>query len=217
MCGGGPCFHTFFGIPLQLTVIIIGVIELVITIIATILNVVKFAQFVDPYSDECEGKDVCIGPLIKYSVFDAFFGVVCALLLIIGAHTRNHCMLITWMVITFLTSIKYIYVVVTHDWTSLEDWISITYLLFYLMVFTIIWSFFKEVNSWRANTAEPFSRPYPQHGQPSTTVVINQTFQPQTPGHGQYPQVTTPTNYPNQGQGYPPPYTQQDASAPFYK
>ena len=120
MCGGGPCFHTFFGIPLQLTVIIIGVIELVITIIATILNVVKFAQFVDPYSDECEGKDVCIGPLIKYSVFDAFFGVVCALLLIIGAHTRNHCMLITWMVITFLTSIKYIYVVVTHDWTSLE-------------------------------------------------------------------------------------------------
>ena len=44
MCGGGPCFNTFFGIPLQLTVIIIGVIELIITIVATILNVVKFAQ-----------------------------------------------------------------------------------------------------------------------------------------------------------------------------
>jgi hypothetical protein len=120
MCGGGPCFNTFFGIPLQLTVIIIGVIELIITIVATILNVVKYAQFVDPYGEECAGKDVCYGPLIKYSVFDAFFGVVCALLLILGAHTRNHCMLLTWMVITFCISLKYIWVVVTHDWTSLE-------------------------------------------------------------------------------------------------
>ena len=120
MCGGRPCFNSFLGIPLQLTVIIIGVIELIITIIATILNVVKYAQFVDPYGEECEGKDVCIGPLIKYSVFDAFFGIVCALLLIVGAHTRNHCMLITWMIITAVISLKYIWVVVTHDWTSLE-------------------------------------------------------------------------------------------------
>ena len=120
MCGDKPCFESFFGLPLQLTVIIIGVLELLITIVATILNVVKYAKYLDPEGPECEGKDVCIGPLIKYSVFDAFFGVVCAMLLIVGAHTKSHCMLITWMIITFICSIKYILVVVFHDWTSLE-------------------------------------------------------------------------------------------------
>jgi len=73
----------------------------------------------------------------------------------------------------------------------------------------------KEVNSWWSNTALPFSQPYPsQPGQPTTTVVVNQTFLPQSPVQ-QYPQVTTPTNYPNQG--YPPPYTPNQPSAPYYK
>merc|ERR1712110_77746 len=77
--GARPCFTSCFGIPLQTSVIIVGVIELFITIIATVLNIVKYAKYLDPDGDECEGKDVCIGPLIKYSVFDAFFGVLCAL------------------------------------------------------------------------------------------------------------------------------------------
>ena len=29
--------------------------------------------------------DVCVGPLLKYAVFDAFFGILCSLLLIGGA------------------------------------------------------------------------------------------------------------------------------------
>ena len=65
-------------------------------------------------------QDVCIGPIIKYAVFDAFFGVVCALLLIFGAHLRNNCLLISWVVITICTSLKYVYVVVFSDWSRLE-------------------------------------------------------------------------------------------------
>ena len=65
-------------------------------------------------------QDVCIGPIIKYAVFDAFFGVVCALLLIFGAHLRNNCLLISWVVITICTSLKYVYVVVVSDWSRLE-------------------------------------------------------------------------------------------------
>jgi hypothetical protein len=115
-----PCFSSCLGLPLQTTVIVIGLLELLITIVATVLNVVKYAKFMDPDGEECEGKDVCIGPLIKYSVFDAFTGVVCALLLIVGGYTRSHCLLITWCIVTLMASAKYVWVVVTHDWTSLE-------------------------------------------------------------------------------------------------
>ena len=65
-------------------------------------------------------QDVCIGPIIKYAVFDAFFGVGCSLLLIFGAHLRNNCLLISWLVITIFTSLKYVYVVVVSDWSRLE-------------------------------------------------------------------------------------------------
>ena len=202
----GPCFSSCFGLPLQTTVVVIGVIELFITIIATVLNVAKFAQNIDTEGEECEGKDVCLGPLIKYSVFDAFFGALCALLLIVGGHTRSHCLLVTWILVTLFTSLKYVWVVVTHDWTSLEDWISITYLAFYTSVFVIIWSFMAEMSQARRQ-GQAYAQPYPAQGH----VVINQTFQPAPPYHpNQCP--TTPPGYPP----HPPPYSQQPPSNPAY-
>merc|ERR1719322_577893 len=81
--------------PLQKAVYIIGLIELIITVIVTIANVVKYSQFVN--EEDCEGKDVCIGPIIKYCVFDAFFGILCSVLLFIGARMRHRCLLIFWI------------------------------------------------------------------------------------------------------------------------
>merc|ERR1712179_836846 len=129
MCGD-PCIKSVCGLSLQKSVTIIGIIELVITVLVTIANVVKHAKLIDTDSFECEGKDICIGPIIKYCVFDAFFGVLCALLLIFGASRRSRCLLIFCI----------------NDWTSLEDWISIVYLLFYTTVFLIVISFMKETN-----------------------------------------------------------------------
>jgi len=170
---------------------IIGFVQLGMTVIATILNVVKMSQGYDP--SECDGKDICIGAIIKFAVLDALFGIACALMLIFGAKLRNHCLLIFWIIITVVASAKYLYIVSTRDWTSLEDWISISYLLFYLVVFLIIFSLMKEV---KTNSAAGYV-----HGPvipANTTVVINQQIplQPQPPGY--YPP-------PNQ----PPPYTQQ--------
>ena len=123
MCGGEPCVRSVLGIPLQRSVLIIGYIELGITIIATILNTIKYATDRTGYDYECEENDVCFGPLIKYAVFDAFFGIICSLMLIFGARTRSHCLLICWMILTFFISFKYVWVVVTHDWTALEVYI----------------------------------------------------------------------------------------------
>ena len=36
-----------------------------------------------------QDKDVCIGPLIKYTVFDAFFGTLCGSLLIIASLQKS--------------------------------------------------------------------------------------------------------------------------------
>ena len=118
MCGGRPCFTSVCGLSLQKSVLIIGFIQLGLTLIATILNVVKMSQGYDP--EECDGKDICIGAIIKFAVLDALFGVACALMLIFGAKLRNHCLLIFWMIITVVASAKYIYIVCTRDWTSLE-------------------------------------------------------------------------------------------------
>ena len=124
MCGGRPCFNSVCGVSLKNSVLIIGGIELAITVVATILNIVKYATaigaFDEDFNEECDDKDVCIGPIIKYAVFDGFFGIGCALLLIFGAHLRNHCLLILWMIVTVCISLKYIWVVLAHDWTSLE-------------------------------------------------------------------------------------------------
>merc|ERR1712211_166659 len=75
------------------------------------------------------------------------FGIICSLLLIFGAHTRNNCMLISWMVVTIALSAKYIWVVVTHDWSALEDWISITFLLFYIIVYVVVIALAQEISS----------------------------------------------------------------------
>jgi len=151
MCGSRPCFRSCCGLSLQKSVVVIGIIELVITAIVTILNIVKYAKgvgfFDEEYNDECDDKDVCLGPIIKYAVFDAFFGIICGLMLIFGALKRNHCLLISWMVITICTSGKYLYVVIFNDWSRLEDWISITYLVFYISVFLTVISLMMEVRS----------------------------------------------------------------------
>merc|ERR1712072_1537844 len=117
MCGP-PCFRSVCGFPLQKAVYIIGLVELTITVIVTIANVVKYSKNVTEDGEFCEGKDVCIGPIIKHCVFDAFFGILCALLLVFGAKMRNSCLLISWLIITIGCSIKYIVVVCENDWSS---------------------------------------------------------------------------------------------------
>jgi len=165
MCGGPPCIKSCCGLSLQKTVFYIGVVELVITGIITIANVWKYVQTIDVESEDCKGKDICIGPIIKYCVFDAFFGVLCALILMVGAKRRNSCLLITWIIITIICSIKYIVTICLNDWTSLEDWIAITYLVFYTSICFIIISFLKEarggsdgyVHSYEASAPPPYS------------------------------------------------------------
>ena len=58
--------------------------------------------------------------VIKYAAFDAFFGVGCGLMLIFGSLLRNSCLLISWMIVTVFVSLKYIWVVLTYDWTDME-------------------------------------------------------------------------------------------------
>lgn len=213
MCGGRPCFNSVCGISLQKSVIIVGVLELVLTVIVTILNIVKYAKSIgaldDDYS-ECDDKDVCIGPIIKYAVFDAFFGVGCSLLLIFGAHLRNNCLLISWVVITIICSLKYVYVVTVNDWSRLEDWISILYLVFYISVTLIIISLIHEVKHTRSGGYVHTQAPAPiTHTH--TTVVVNQPqipLQPQYPQQGYYPapQQPPPSYAPQQQAPYNPGY-----------
>ena len=60
MCGGRPCFSSVCGISLQKSVIIVGVLELILTVIVTILNIVKYAKSIgaldDDYNSECDDK-----------------------------------------------------------------------------------------------------------------------------------------------------------------
>merc|ERR1712077_95329 len=157
MCGQ-PCFRSVCGIPLQTAVYIIGLVELIITVIVTIANVVKYSKFVN--EEDCEGKDVCIGPIIKYCVFDAFFGILCSVLLFIGARMRHRCLLIFWILISLGCSIKYLYVFVVSDWTSLEDWVSISYLLFYTAVTMVVVAFMKQCSTTSEGTVH-YSAPPP--------------------------------------------------------
>merc|ERR1711862_1072608 len=156
MCGP-PCFRSVGGMPLQKAVYIIGLVELFITVIVTIANVAKYSQFVN--EEECEGKDVCIGPIIKYCVFDAFFGILCSILLFIGARMRHRCLLIFWIVITLGCSIKYLYVFIVSDWTSLEDWVSISYLAFYTVVTLVVISFTKECGTSDGGVIHDYGAP----------------------------------------------------------
>merc|ERR1712088_993366 len=101
MCGP-PCFRSVCGFPLQKAVYIIGLVELTITVIVTIANVVKYSKNVTEDGEFCEGKDVCIGPIIKHCVFDAFFGILCSILLFIGARMRHRCLLAFYTAVTLV-------------------------------------------------------------------------------------------------------------------
>ena len=52
MCGGRPCFTSVCGLSLQKSVIVIGILELLITVIATILNIIKYARSVGAFDED---------------------------------------------------------------------------------------------------------------------------------------------------------------------
>ena len=158
MCGP-PCFRSVCGFPLQKAVYIIGLVELTITVIVTIANVVKYSKNVTEDGEFCEGKDVCIGPIIKHCVFDAFFGILCSILLFIGARMRHRCLLIFWILITLGCSIKYLYVFFVSDWTSLEDWVAISYLVFYTAVTLVVVAFTKECGTTEGGVVHDYGAP----------------------------------------------------------
>ena len=51
----------------------------------TIIQELQIINRVDTNQD----KDVCVGPLIKYTVFDAFFGALCGFLLILASLQKS--------------------------------------------------------------------------------------------------------------------------------
>merc|ERR1711911_198718 len=98
--------------------------------------------------------------------------------------------------------IKYVFVVVFSDWSRLEGWISIMYLVFYISVTLIIISLIHEVKNTRSGGYVHSQAPIPVTTH--TTVVLNQQqipLQPQYPQQGYYPAPQQP----------PPSYTQQQA------
>ena len=62
---GQPCFTTVFGQNIRRVVLHIGLLELLITLVITTLNVIKYTQYVQLFGEACASKDVCVGPLIK--------------------------------------------------------------------------------------------------------------------------------------------------------
>ena len=86
----------------------------------------------------------------QYTVFDAAGGVVSSVLLIAGSLQSSQCLLVTWCLLSFCLALKHLWVVITHDWTSLEDWISISFLLFLSLVFIVVWSRILQINQERA-------------------------------------------------------------------
>jgi len=192
MCHEKPCFTTVCGLPLKTSVLGIGLLELVITVIATALNVVKFVSHVELFT-ECEDKDVCVGPLIKYTVFDAFFGALCGILLILGSLQKSLCILVTWMVLTVVISVKYILVVLTHDWSSLEDWISIGYLFFTTIVFSIIWCFLMEIKN--TSDEDGPAKESKQTPKGELSLTLNKAYKSPTKEQQRF-EVKTPEDYP---------------------
>ena len=53
--------------------------------IAPYFQVLQIFKRIDTNQD----KDVCVGPLIKYTVFDAFFGALCGFLLILASLQKS--------------------------------------------------------------------------------------------------------------------------------
>merc|ERR1712179_252432 len=92
-------------------------------------------------------------------VFDAFFGILCSILLFMGARMRHRCLLIFWIVITLCCSVKYLYDAIVSDWTSLEDWVSISYLAFYTAVTLVVISFTKECGNSDGGVVHNYGAP----------------------------------------------------------
>ena len=150
LCSGPPCFRSVCGMPLQTAVYIISLVELVITVILTTADAVKYSRIVN---NEDHQEHVYIGPIIV----NAQFGFLCSILLFVGARMRHRCLLISWMIIFLGERIKYLYVVIVNDsvevndWTIYEDWLSISLLAYtytntlaYTAVTAVVISFTKE-------------------------------------------------------------------------
>merc|ERR1712107_680262 len=67
--------------------------------------------------------------------------------------------LIFWILITLGCSIKYLYVFVVSDWTSLEDWVSISYLVFYTAVTLVVVAFTKECGTTSGGVVHDYGAP----------------------------------------------------------
>merc|ERR1712116_7428 len=68
-------------------------------------------------------------------------------------------LLIFWILITLGCSIKYLYVFFVSDWTSLEDWVSISYLLFYTSVTLVVVAFTKECGTTSGGVVHDYGAP----------------------------------------------------------
>ena len=71
MCGGRPCFTSVCGVSLQRAIMVLGGVQLALTLIATLLNSLKYSRisgvFDEDFDESCGDVEVCIGPIIKVS------------------------------------------------------------------------------------------------------------------------------------------------------
>ena len=65
MCYERPCFVSLLGLPLKTIVMDIGITELGFTLIVTTLNVIKYIEMIEWEDEDCNGVEICVGPLIK--------------------------------------------------------------------------------------------------------------------------------------------------------
>ena len=75
MCGARPCLSSVCGLELRVAVITIGGAELLLTLVATVLNVAKYASHYT--EDGCRERDVCLGNFILYYIWFSDADVVC--------------------------------------------------------------------------------------------------------------------------------------------
>ena len=66
MCGGRPCFTSVCGVSLQRAIMVLGGVQLALTLIATLLNSLKYSRisgvFDEDFDESCGDVEVCIGP-----------------------------------------------------------------------------------------------------------------------------------------------------------
>ena len=71
MCGARPCCSSVCGLELRVAVITIGGAELLLTLVATVLNLAKYASHYTEEGDsaQCRDRDVCFGNFISYYIY----------------------------------------------------------------------------------------------------------------------------------------------------